>query len=82
MPSIRLGRCLAIAGPVAAHTPPAQPPEQKPLNPTPEIAREQAEGPSSAAGRIGSALIRVFASHRDLRALLSEKQYSQKETGG
>jgi hypothetical protein len=44
------GLCLAIAGPVAAQTPPAQPPEQKPLNPTQEVAGEQAEGPSLAAG--------------------------------
>ena len=44
------GLCLIIAGPVAAQTPAAQPAEQKPLNPTQEIAREQAEGPSLAAG--------------------------------
>ena len=39
---------IAVAG--AAQTPPAQPAEQKPLNPTQEIAKEQAEGPALAVG--------------------------------
>ena len=54
MQSIRVvlgfGLCLVIAASAAAQTPPAPPPEQKPLNPTQEVAREQAEGPSLAAG--------------------------------
>jgi hypothetical protein len=48
--------CLGLAGPVAAQTPPAQPAEQRPLNPTQEIAREQPEGP---AIEIGPAKIRI-----------------------
>ena len=54
MQSIRialgLGVFLITAGSGAAQTPPGQPPEQKPLNPTQEIAREQAEGPALEAG--------------------------------
>jgi hypothetical protein len=41
---------LVVAGPGAAQTPPGQPAEQKPLNPTQEIAKEQAEGPALEAG--------------------------------
>ena len=54
MQSIRIalgfGLLLVIAGSGAAQTPPVQPPEQKPLNPTQEVAREQAEGPALEAG--------------------------------
>jgi hypothetical protein len=44
------GLLLVVAGPGAAQTPPGQPAEQKPLNPTQEIAKEQAEGPALEAG--------------------------------
>jgi hypothetical protein len=44
------GLFLVVAGPGAAQTPPGQPAEQKPLNPTQEIAKEQAEGPALEAG--------------------------------
>ena len=54
MQSIRIalgfGFFLVIAGPGAAQTPSAQPAGQKPLNPTQEIAKEQAEGPAIEAG--------------------------------
>jgi hypothetical protein len=48
--ALGFGLFLVVAVPGAAQTPPTQPPEQKPLNPTQEIAREQAEGPALAAG--------------------------------
>ena len=41
---------LIIAGSAAAQTPPGQPVQQRPLNPTQEIAKEQAEGPALEAG--------------------------------
>jgi hypothetical protein len=44
------GLLLVVAGPGAAQTPPGQPAEPKPLNPTQEIAKEQAEGPALEAG--------------------------------
>jgi len=44
------GCCLVVAAPGAAQTPPVQPAEQKPLNPTQEIAKEQPEGPALQAG--------------------------------
>jgi len=47
---LRFGLFLVVAVPVAAQTPPGQPAEQKPLNPTQEIAKEQAEGPALEAG--------------------------------
>jgi len=54
MQSIRValgfGLFLVIAGSAAAQTPSGQPAEQKPLNPTQEIAKEQAEGPALEAG--------------------------------
>jgi hypothetical protein len=54
MQSIRIalgfGLFLVIAGSSAAQTPPGQPAEQKPLNPTQEIAKEQPEGPALEAG--------------------------------
>jgi hypothetical protein len=54
MPSVRValgfGVFVLIAGSAAAQTPPGQAAEQKPLNPTQEIAREQAEGPALEAG--------------------------------
>jgi hypothetical protein len=54
MQSIRIalgfGFFLVIAGSGAAQTPSGQPADQKPLNPTQEIAKEQAEGPAIEAG--------------------------------
>ena len=54
MQSIRIalgfGFFLVIAGSSAAQTPSGQPADQKPLNPTQEIAKEQAEGPAIEAG--------------------------------
>jgi hypothetical protein len=41
---------LVLPAPGAAQTPPGQPTEQRPLNPTQEIAKEQAEGPALEAG--------------------------------
>jgi hypothetical protein len=48
--AVGIGVFLVIAGPGAAQTPAAQPAEQKPINPTQEIAKEQAEGPALEAG--------------------------------
>ena len=54
MQSIRIalgfGLFLVFAGSSAAQPPPPQPAQQKPLNPTQEIAREQPEGPALEAG--------------------------------
>ncbi len=44
------GLFLVAAVPGAAQTPAGPPAEQKPLNPTQEIAKEQAEGPALEAG--------------------------------
>jgi hypothetical protein len=44
------GLFLVVAASARAQTPPAPPPEQKPLNPTQEIAKEEAEGPALEAG--------------------------------
>jgi hypothetical protein len=56
MQSIRIalgfGSFLVIAGAGAAQTPPGQPAEPKPLNPTQEVAKEQAEGPALEAGPV------------------------------
>ena len=48
--AVGIGVFLVVAGPGAAQTPSAQPAEQKPINPTQEIAKEQAEGPALEAG--------------------------------
>ena len=49
--ALGFGLFLVLARPVAAQTPPVQPPpEQKPLNPTQEVAKEQAEGPALPVG--------------------------------
>jgi len=54
MQSIRIvlgfGLFLVVAVPGAAQTPAGQPAEQKPLNPTQDTAKEQAEGPALEAG--------------------------------
>jgi hypothetical protein len=55
------GLLLVVAGPGAAQTPPGQPAEQKPLNPTQEIAKEQAEGPALEAGPAKSGLAAMSA---------------------
>lgn len=44
------GLILFVAASAAAQTPPAQPAEQKPVNPTQDVAREQADGPALQAG--------------------------------
>ena len=54
--ALGLGLFLVTAGSGAAQTPPGQPAAQKPLNPTQEIAKEQAEGP---AIEVGPAKIRI-----------------------
>jgi len=50
MQSIRIvlgfGLFLVVAIPGAAQTPQGQPAEQKPLNPTQDLAKEQPEGPA------------------------------------
>ena len=48
--ALGFGLFLVSAAPVVAQTPPGQPAGQKPLNPTQEITKEQAEGPAIEAG--------------------------------
>ena len=47
---VAFGWFLAVAAPGAAQAPPTNPAGQKPLNPTQEIAKEEAEGPAIEAG--------------------------------
>jgi len=45
--ALEFGLFLVIAGSTAAQMPSGQPTKQKPLNPTQEVAKEQAEGQRS-----------------------------------